>query len=148
MFLGNNDIYLNSLVGLIINAEYETKNTLQMLPEQKVVYNDTTYNMFPTFAGMIEGDRMLDNFSENGVLEFQASSNTEFLYDNEGDDEIEDYKKKYIEPEEINDININKNPTISFIKDEYGNFVNNSKVKVHRGILARLGKAKDWNVVH
>ena len=148
MFLGNNDIYLNSLVGLIINAEYETKNTLQMLPEQKVVYNDTTYNMFPTFAGMIEGDRMLDNFSENGVLEFQASSNTEFLYDNEGDDEIEDYKKKYIEPEEINDVNINENPTISFTKDEHGNFVNNSKIKVHRGILARLGKAKDWNVVH
>ena len=146
MLLGDTS-NVNKLVGAIVDAEYEVTSNLIIKNIKSISYNDKAYQM-QSFAGNLEDSLVLNEFSSTSGISFDLSSETEYLYSDDGDALVEQCKKDYIEQEEVNGINLKNNQTILYTKDSSDKYKNTSTIKIHRGIISRLGQAEEKNVIH
>ena len=146
MFLANKE-HINKLIGATVNIEYEITSNINIDPNYSATFNNKTYTR-DSFAGNIVEENVLHTFGDQNKIEFLTSSNTNYLYDQDGDELIEQCKKDYIEQEEINGVDVNLNPKLTFTYNSSGKYTNTSRVKVHRGIISRLGQPEDKNVIH
>ena len=147
MFLANNDL-IGKLVGVISNLEYEVKNTLSISQDFNTTYNNKKYDFRISFAGNLEESNTLNRFSDQNKITFNVNSDTNYYYSQDGDELIEQCKQQYIEQEEINGVDVNSSPSIEFVRNSEGKYINTSTAKIHRGILSKLGQPQDTNVVH
>ena len=142
-----NESNINKLIGVTTDYEYEINSYLNVNKPKSIKYQDKNYS-WKSFSGNLDEDKLLSAFSSQNEIKFKITSNTDYQYNQVGDELIEQCKKDYIEQEEINGVNISTNPELTFTKNSSGKYINTSVAKIHRGTLSRLGQPEDVNVVH
>ena len=143
MFLANNDLYYKKIVGIIINIECEISSTLSIKDEEIVQYNEENLTFRPSFSGRIAAEQTLDKCAVNGKINCTIESKTKPSYEGDGDSEVQQELFKYINEEEIDNQNRGvykplNGATITYTK-QGPSYKNISTIKIHRGIVSRLG---------
>lgn len=151
MFLANNDKYYKKIVGIILNVECEVTSTLSIKDEDVVQYGDEDLPFRPTFAGRIATEQTLDACAIDGKITCTIKSETNPSYEGDGDEQVQEELKKYIVEEEIDDQNKGTykpldGATITYTK-QGTTYQNTSTIKIHRGIVSRMGQEDFYSVL-
>lgn len=151
MFLANNDKYYKKIVGIILNVECEVTSTLSIKDEDIVQYGDEDLPFRPTFAGRIATEQTLDACAVDGKITCTIKSETNPSYEGDGDEQVQEELKKYIVEEEIDDQNKGTykpldGATITYTK-QGTTYQNTSTIKIHRGIVSRMGQEDFYSVL-
>lgn len=151
MFLANNELYYKKIVGIILNVECEVTSTLSIKDEDIVQYKDEKLPFRPSFAGRVAIEQTLDACAVNGKITCTIESKTNPSYEGDGDLDVQKELKKYIVEEEIDDQNSgNYKPldgaTITYTK-QGPSYQNTSTIKIHRGIVSRMGQEDFYSVL-
>lgn len=151
MFKADNDRYYKKIVGVIINAECEVTSTLSIKDEDLVQYETEEMPFRPSFAGRISVEQTLDNCAENGIITCTLESKTKPSYEGDGDEEVQNKLKEFIEQETIQNWGEGQfvpleGATITY-KKQGNTYQNTSVMKVHRGIVSRMGQEDFYSVL-
>lgn len=148
MFLADHDKYYNKIIGIILNAECEITSTLSVNCDRFVKYGDEETEMHPYYAGNFNSEQTLDACSQSGKIICTVKDETKYIYEGDGDEQTVKELQDRVEQASLvtgsGEVNLD-GATIVYTKN--GNtYQNTSTIKIHRGIISRLGQEDFYEV--
>lgn len=152
MFLANNERYYRKIVGIILNVDCEVTSTISIKDEELVQYGEENMPFRPSFAGRISAEETLNKCANSdGVITCKVKSETNYNYEGDGDSEVQQKLKQYVEKETIKDwdssITQNLNGAYITYKKQGNTYQNKSTISIHRGIVSRMGQEDFYTVL-